>query len=467
MAGGKKKLRKPKIHQEFKGAELGDTRLSRRLLEVVRELNANPPAATINATFDDWAKTKAAYRFFANEKCSAIQLIQPHIAATRERLKNHNYAFAVSDTSFINYNNHKKTVGLGSIGRYSTNNSHSQGIIIHVTYAVALSGLVLGILAFEAWVRPPEGYDKHRDEDKESDRWLRQLKLAAEVFPKGTRMIYMADRESDLYEIFEFAKERDIDVIIRSKHDRRIRGDGLHIREAQDQSAPMGNVITKVNNKQGGSREANLEIKATKVEIQRPGDTEVAAQKRKYIELTLVSAEEVDSPEGEEKLYWRLLTTLPVSSLEDCLEVIEHYKKRWAIELLFKALKSGCAIEDCRLQHREKLIRYIAVMSVIAWRIAWKVHMNRVNPKAPWFLVLTELEYKSLWIVNNKKQIKAGLLPRSPPKSEPWTVRDAVRAIAKRGGFNGRKSDGEPGMQKIWEGWVRLQDAVELAEVVL
>ena len=80
-------------------------------------------------------------------------------------------------------------------------------------------------------------------------------------------------------------------------------------------------------------------------------------------------------------------------------------------------------------------------------------------------MVLTELEYKTLWMVINKKAIKSGDLPRSPPDSSPWTVRDAVRGIAQKGGFNGRKSDGEPGMQKIWEGWVCLQNMVEATEL--
>ena len=143
----------------------------------------------------------------------------------RKRLKSYDYVFAVSDTTFVNYNNHKQTVGLGSIGRYSSNNSHSQGIIFHVTYAISPTGLPLGILAFEAWFRPPEGYNnERRNENNESDRWLRQFKLAAGIFPKNTKMIYMADRESDLYEIFEAAQELGVEVVIRSKHDQRGNG---------------------------------------------------------------------------------------------------------------------------------------------------------------------------------------------------------------------------------------------------
>ncbi|MBP5976460.1 hypothetical protein HW132_27965 [Brasilonema sp. CT11] len=34
----------------------------------------------------------------------------------------------------------------------------------------------------------------------------------------------------------------------------------------------------------------------------------------------------------------------------------------------------------------------------------------------------------------------------------------ALRAIARLGGFIGRKSDGPPGWQTLWRGWNRLQD---------
>ena len=433
-------------------------------MKIIRELNANPSASTINGTFEKWSDTKASYNFFSNEKCEANKLLEPHIKQTVRRLANSDYFLAISDTTFVNYNNLKKTVGLGSIGRYNPRSQHSQGIIVHVTYAVALNGLPLGLLAFETWTRPPEGYDGKREGNNESDRWLRQFKQAVKRCPPDTNMIYVADRESDLHEIYQAAKDMDVDVIIRSKHNRRVKGDGLHLRSAQDKALSKGRTTIKVENKSGGNRMADLEIKCSKVQIERPnaGTTE---RNRKYLDLTLVSAEEEDCPIGEDKLYWRLLTTLGVDNLEDSLEVIRNYKKRWSIELLFKVVKSGCAIESCRLQHRDRIVRYLVMMFVIGWRISWKVYVNRTNPNGPWHLVLTELEYKTLWMVINKKAIKSGDLPRSPPDSSPWTVRDAIRGIAKKGGFNGRKSDGEPGMQKIWEGWVCLQNMVEATEL--
>ena len=40
---------------------------------------------------------------------------------------------------------------------------------------------------------------------------------------------------------------------------------------------------------------------------------------------------------------------------------------------------------------------------------------------------------------------------------QPFTLQDAVRAMAKLGGFLGRKSDGEPGVKTLWRGYRQLQ----------
>ena len=48
---------------------------------------------------------------------------------------------------------------------------------------------------------------------------------------------------------------------------------------------------------------------------------------------------------------------------------------------------------------------------------------------------------------------KSTRLPDTVP-----SVRQAVRWIAQLGGFLGRKSDGEPGVTTLWQGWLRLQD---------
>ena len=60
---------------EFADVELKDARLNRRCGELAVQL-AMQPSEPINHACEDWADTKAAYRFFANEKVTAEELSQ-------------------------------------------------------------------------------------------------------------------------------------------------------------------------------------------------------------------------------------------------------------------------------------------------------------------------------------------------------------------------------------------------------
>lgn len=42
------------------------------------------------------------------------------------------------------------------------------------------------------------------------------------------------------------------------------------------------------------------------------------------------------------------------------------------------------------------------------------------------------------------------------PPFKPPSVKEAIRMIAKLGGFLGRRHDKEPGMTYIWRGWEKL-----------
>jgi hypothetical protein len=48
------------------------------------------------------------------------------------------------------------------------------------------------------------------------------------------------------------------------------------------------------------------------------------------------------------------------------------------------------------------------------------------------------------------------------PDDQRITIREALRLVAKMGGFNGRKSDGEPGTVSIWRGLIKLEAKVEM-----
>lgn len=459
-----------KISDEFDGADLGDSRLNKRLIKTAELLNCHP-AYCINAAVEDWNTKKSIYRFFDNDKCSADKILSPHFNQTKKRMKGWDFVYSIQDTSFLEFNKHTATSGLGSIGRYGDMDNHIQGLVSHSSFAVSCTGLPLGLQSFEVWARPEEGYknDKSEDENriKESNKWLKHLNIAKEFYNDSSKMIYVADRESDFFEVFDCIKKLNIHAVIRSKHNRYVKGVGLNdLCRSLDKEEPAGTIIIEnVKNKKKKKRSATAVVKFTNVKIEVPGNCQ---QRYPFgLDINVVEVKEENPPEGEKALYWRLLTTLDVSDLDSARQIIKHYKMRWNIESYFKVLKSGCKVEDCRLESADRIIRYASVMAVIAWRLYWMVHVSRLSPKAFWGLVLTKLEYHTLWVRINRKEIMDKTLPKKPPPDMHWSVRDCIRHIARLGGFNGRKSDGEPGMISIWTGWMQIQAMVEVTVALL
>jgi hypothetical protein len=68
------------------------------------------------------------------------------------------------------------------------------------------------------------------------------------------------------------------------------------------------------------------------------------------LQVNVVHVLEVGAPVGERPIEWLLLTNEPIASREQVAAVIEGYRTRWTIEEYFKALKTGCAFEQRKLE---------------------------------------------------------------------------------------------------------------------
>ena len=449
------------VNKEFADISFGDKRLDRRFLNTV-EIFSQHPRATINRAIEDSADKKAAYRLFSNNSCTASKILSVHQARTRQRMKNHQVVLSIHDTTYLNYNNHDATDGLGSIGGPS-DDPPAQGLICHAGMALTETGVPLGIQSLKIWARPENGIGARSIDcpavEKESYRWIEGMKEAQKLYSEKTQMIFISDREGDMFDLFLEAQKLGVDVVIRSKHDRLIIGNDYylswHLAKLCD-----GEYVTVEDHK--NNRKANVKITYAKIAFNSPIERKSKHLLRNDInkvEVYVVEAKEENPPDGKNPLHWRLLTTIPVKSTESAKKIINYYRKRWHIESFFKVFKKGCCdVESCCLQSADKLMKYLTVFSIIAWRLYWMVHINRHRPDANCTEALTENEWKTLYC----RTYKTKIIPTGPPMS----MREAIRLIAKMGGFNGRKGDKEPGMITLWRGWIRLQDMVEMFEVL-
>lgn len=461
------------IRDEMISADFGDLRLNKRFAKLSSELAAKP-SLSINEAAIDWASAKAAYRFFDNPKITPDLILEPHFLSTEIRCEAHETVIAVEDTSVFDFTNHIKTEGLGLTG-VSEDGFEHQGLHLHTTLALSEAGLPLGLLDHRMWSRKRQkakGHDRAKlaIEEKESFRWIESLRSAVKRTAKS-KLVVVCDREADIHDFFEEALNLGADVVVRLQHDRVVideAHDYFRVSEILAVTEVKGE--TKVEIPQNGSRlkqEALMEIKYAPITISAHGRGPKTSQirHRSDIEMFVVDLWEKNPEKGEAPLHWRLFTTIEVRSKKDALKVVDYYRKRWMVETYFKALKTGCNVEKCRLQEAEKLTNYIALLSVVAWRILWMTHLNRHTPNESAEMMLTENEWKTLWLMRHRRYIKEGKMEALPPKKPP-SVYEAVRWIAMQGGFLGRKGDKEPGLITIWRGWLRLQTAVEVFEIM-
>ena len=98
------------------------------------------------------------------------------------------------------------------------------------------------------------------------------------------------------------------------------------------------------------------------------------------VDATCLVAREFDAPAGVKPIEWRLLTNREATTLADAIELIDWYRARWEIKMLFNVLKNGCRVEALQLGTIERLERALVLFLVVARRIAYLMRMGRTCP---------------------------------------------------------------------------------------
>lgn len=112
-------------------------------------------------------------------------------------------------------------------------------------------------------------------------------------------------------------------------------------------------------------------------------------------------------------------------------------------------MKSGCRAEETRLQTAERLVKFLALVRVVSWRIFFLTMSARVEPDAPPGTVLTTAE------INTLDRIDAA---RARPRLRRRTLADYLLQIAMLSGYLARSRDPPPGNKVVWHGLTRLHD---------
>jgi Transposase DNA-binding len=459
------------FHREVSGCGLADERLTKRLRKLL-ELMGGAMGETIPLACQDWANTKAAYRFFSNDRVSEADILSGHFESTRERIAaTDGVVLVVHDTTEFTYQRDRPDL-IGITKRITTGRRDltgkprsytACGILMHSSLALTTEGLPLGLGAVKFWTRSKfkgtaalkRKINRTRVpiEKKESIRWLENLKQSSELVEAPERCIHIGDRESDIYELFCTAQEVGTHFLVRTCVDR-LAGDGDHtVADEMGEVAIKGLHRIDVRDENGEPAEAILEIRYRRVRVLPP----IGKQKQyPALTLTVIHAQERGTPTNRKRIDWKLLTDLPVQSRKEAIEKLEWYALRWKIEVFHKILKSGCKAEESRLRTASRLANLIAVFCILSWRVFWMTMLNRTVPAAPADAVLTKTEIALLdHLVKDKGK------HMSRHKALPYYL----TKVARLGGYLARANDPPPGNTVMWRGLSRLTD-IELGAMV-
>ena len=448
------------IKKELAAVKLPDARLGKRLQQLVEQMAAGL-GRSIPLACQDWAATKAAYRFFSNQRIREEQILAGHFEATRERLPPGEVPVLVlHDTTEFTYKREDvAAVGLVSKGSVRKDEQGRPvyfttcGVCLHSSLAVTLEGLPLGLTAARFWSRKAfKGRQERRKahnapiEEKESLRWLENLRASTGLLAHPGRIVHVADQESDIFDLFGVARQLETHFLVRTRADRLANGGPETVAETVGQSPRRGLYKVLVRNRKGQPSEAVLEVRYQRLRIQ----TAKGKQKR-YPEqtVTVIEAREQETPLDRDRIDWTLMTDLDIGTLDQAIEKVQWYALRWKIEIFHKILKSGCRAEQSRLRTTARLTNLLAVFCILAWRVFWLTMTHRIAPEASPQLVFTELELRILdRLVHDKPGADRG---------QP-TLAHYLTKLARLGGYLARNSDPPPGNETIWRGLTRLVD---------
>lgn len=375
-----------------------------------------------------------------------IQLEQEQSQVTDQAV-----VLAVQDTTSFNFSG-RQIEGLGVL-----DDNCAAGFFAHTTLQVSVEGVPLGLADQQVWRRAPhtpEQKDDHKQrpiEQKESYKWLVGLTQSLAATPTQ-QIITICDREADIYELLALAAVTDTSFIVRSTHNRRTQSGDL-LAQAVAQQPTIGTfTVEALRRPPGEAQKVTMNLRYTTLTLLAPQrKTAAACMPLEPLTVQVVDAVESDPPPGEKPLHWRLVTNLPVADLAAAQRVLRYYSYRWLVERFHYVLKSGCQFEASQLATYAALTNHLALCSSVAWRLLHLTYQARRTPDTSCEPLLPAVAWQAL----------TAFLQQSPtPSTRPPTLREAVRAIARLGGFLARKGDGEPGVKVLWRGLARLDDLV-------
>jgi Transposase DNA-binding len=308
------------VDEELSGSQFRDLRLGRRLRSLVTQMSG-AVGAPIPMACQDWANTKAAYRFLSNADVSDHEILGGHFQATATRFAaTEGPVLVLQDTTEFSYKRDRPeaigatNVSAGRKGKDGRFQLHTVcGPLMHSSLVITPEGLPLGLAAIKFWSRAKfkgtAALKRHINptrvpiEAKESMRWLENMRSSSAILGDAKRLVHIGDRENDIYEFFCAACDTGRHFLVRTCVDR-LAGDGKHtIATEMADVTVAGHHVVEI----GDGTTARVALRYKRIRVLPP-----IGKNKRYpaLDLTVIHAREEEMPDGRPAIDWKLITDL-------------------------------------------------------------------------------------------------------------------------------------------------------------
>ncbi|SCB38504.1 Transposase DDE domain-containing protein [Bradyrhizobium shewense] len=217
----------------------------------------------------------------------------------------------------------------------------------------------------------------------------------------------------------------------------------------------MGRAELELPAKSGRRRRiAQLEIRFMSAQLARPKNG-LRANWPESVAVNVIDVRQTNPPAGEAPIHWRLLTTHAITSETEAWATVDLYRQRWAIEQLFRTLKTaGFDIERVQIEDKAPRDRLITATLIAAVRIQQLVHARDGGP-GPLRPLSDAFEPEDISLLEACCADLEGKTERQKNPHPKGSLARAAWVCARLGGWTGYY--GKPGPVVMLEGWLEFQ----------
>lgn len=362
------------------------------------------------------------------------------------------HVLAIQDTTELNFSGHAGSKrGFGVVG-----NGRDIGLFLHPVIVVEAgegdprqvghAGGILGLADANIYSREkaPPGGRKSRErqrkiprpiEAKETGRWVRGLGEAGRLLSEAAMVTVVSDCESDIYEMFATPRPAHVHLIVRAEHNR-VLSDGGKLFAAMAALPHVEGQEIVIPAKDGRpARKARTRVSWQTVEAPRPRVGFDVKRLAATVKLNAIRIEEIDPPAGVKPIVWLLLTTHPVETLKDALQIVGWYRARWTIEQVFRVMKSqGFDVEESQIETAETMAKLALAVLIAALRVMQLVNARSGTTDQKLADAMDEAAEPLVEILTRRLEGKTAKLKNPYPRA---TLARLAWVVGRLGGWDG------------------------------